>query len=185
MANPPVSVGDNGANVVNTGQGVLLKYFLDALESFQDRIEKAYKEHRYHLRQMNKKAQPVYSSITKSGQVKSDGTLILDFDGPMIGRRWVVRMITISDGGSFWNTMDGSEATVCVGTNMGSIVPSMVRWPFNSLPNSATFGSDQMWIVPRDHVLLSITGGTSGENITSTIWIQDFAEDNGSVAVEE
>jgi hypothetical protein len=185
MVHNPVSIGDNGENMTETGNGVLLQYFIDHLNDLQIRADKANKEHRYHLRQLMAKSQPSFLPVTKSGTIPSSGNLILDFDGPMLGRRWVVRMVTISDSLSFWASMGSAEATLCSGISMNTIVPSQVRWPFNSLPNSATFGSDQMWIVPRDHVLLSITGGTSGQNVTSTLWLQDFPELNAGVAVNE
>lgn len=183
MPSQPVSIGDNG-ETANPEYGPVLQYFIDKMNDIQINYTKSLKEHRYHIRQMQAKSQPAYAPQYATGTIDSSGNLVLDLGGPQIGRRWVVRMVTFSDAGGFWNSMSSAKVTLAVGQKVSNIVqPQQVRWAFGTTPNTATFGSDQMWIVPRDHVLLSVTGGTSGEGVVATLWIQDFDVSN-SAAVE-
>lgn len=176
--NKPVSVGDNGENL----DGPILAMFKDYIEDVKENHRKTLAEHRYHMRQMIAKSHPVYAPQFASGAIDSSGNLVLDMGGPQQGRRWVVRMVTISDSQSFWNTMGAAKVTLCVGQKTGNtVLPNQVRWPFSSAPNSATFSADQMWIVPSDNVLLSVTGGTSAQSVQAVIWIQDFDEMAGAV----
>jgi hypothetical protein len=175
----PVSIGDNGENVEDI-PGVL-KYIKNVFERFTAENERQQKEHRYHMRQILKSRQPTYAPINSSVTLDSNGNGIMDFGGPQVGRRWVVRMVAFSDAGSYFTTMGSAKVTLCVGQNVNNnITTNMVRWPFGTVPNAQSFGADQMWVVPRDHVLMSVTGGNSGQSIQGVIHIQDFDELGGT-----
>lgn len=182
----PVAIGDDGRSVQPSEDGPLLRALREHFDKMRVDYRNALEENRLRVRQAVAMAQPAYAPQFASGAVDSSGNLVLDLGGPQLGRRWVVRMATFSDAVSFWNTMGSAQATLCVGRRTGNTVyPSMVRWPFNTAPNAATFGSDQMWITPQDHVLLSVTGGTSAQNIQATIWIQDFSLESTPFAGEQ
>jgi len=85
-------------------------------------------------------------------------------------------MVIFSDAGSFWNSMGTAQAALATGNKLSgnTIPPNAVRWPFSSCPNAANFSSGQVTVNPADNVLLSITGGTPGQNVQTVIWIQDF-----------
>jgi hypothetical protein len=179
MTHQPVSVGDDGRMPgADPADGPVLAALRESFTQWRIGMSTELAKHRNRQRQQLLAAQPAYAPLSASGAIGSNGTLLLDLGGPQKGRRWVVRMVTVSDSGSFWNTMTNAQATVCTGHFYGNnvVMPQQVRWPFATLPNSATFGSDQMWVVPADHVLLSITGGTNLQNVQCTIWVQDFAE---------
>lgn len=175
----PVSVGDNGENV-NEPDGIegFFKRIKDLFDKFIQDSDRVNKENRYHLRQIMKLRQPVYAPLSKSVTLDANGNGILDFGGPQHGRRWLVRNTSLSDAGSYFTSMGSAKAVLAVGQNIrGTILPNMVRWAYASVPVTDTFGSDQMWIVPRDHVLISVTGGNASQAIQGTIWVQDFPED--------
>jgi len=163
-----------------TQDGPLLGMLKDFIGKTSETYSKSLKEHRYHMRQMLTKQLPAFAPVYSNVELNSSGAGVMSFGGPQIGRRWVVRMVSFSDANSWWASMGSAQVTLCVGPHFSNslITPNMVRWPFASGPNSATFSSDQMWIVPRDKVLLSITGGTSGQVIQGTIWLQDFGQES-------
>lgn len=172
-----VAVGDDGKyENPSPDDGPLLAGIRKYFDGLHDRYQASLDEFRLKGRQQAQAAQAAYAPQFATGTIPSSGNLILDFGGPQQGRRWVVRMVTYSDAGSFWNSTSGAKFTVCTGLSMGTgiVAPQMVRWASAAGPNCTSFSADQMWIIPNDHVLLSVTGGTSGQNISATLWIQDF-----------
>lgn len=178
----PVAVGNDGRSEADApGDGPLLialkEYFTAARNDYLAEM----RDRRLKMRQASALAQPVYAQVSHAVTVPASGNAIVQLGGPQIGRRWVVRMVTISDGAAFWNSMGSAQAVIATG-NVGGVIsvlpPNMVRWPVNSLPNSTTFGADQMWIVPSEKVFVALTGGTSGQNVQVTMWFQDFLADS-------
>lgn len=172
-----VSIGDDG-NSVNpepNDDGPLLEAFKKYVEKNKADYKDALAEHRRKIRQQAIADNPVYAPLTNSGTVDANGNLVIDLGGPQKGLNWVVRMLSYSDGGSYWNTMATAKTTMCIGIKTGNTVtPNMVRWPFPSSPNAATFSSGQYIVNPADHLLLSITNGSTGQTIQCTAMIQEY-----------
>ena len=188
MTKQAVAVGDDGRSPVeDPNAGPVLTAFREFTERFRQDYRRDLEQYRLKVRQHALAMQPAYAPVTSSGIIGTDGNLVINLGGPQIGRRWVVRMITISDAGAFWNTMSSAQAVIATGSSTAgdTVLPNMVRWPFSSLPNSANFGSDQMWINPRDKLLVAITGGTSTQNVQVTAWLQDFAVESVPLSTEE
>lgn len=174
----PVSIGDDGSPP-GDGDGPLLAALKTWFLEIRDQGRRDQEHARLRLRQARALAQPSYAPQKTNGTIDANGNLVLDISGPMLGRRWAVRMVTFSDAGSFWSSMGGATAALCTGQRNGNTVPpDSVRWPFATGPNCATFGSDQLWVIPADNVLLAISGGTPGQNVQCTIWVQDFNPDD-------
>lgn len=175
--NQPVAVGDDG-RAPGDGDGPLLAALRGWAAELRAEMRAERENLRLRARQAAMLAQPAYAPLKQNGTIDANGNLVLDLGGPQLGRRWAVRMIAYSDAGSYWSTMSASAA-LCLGQKTGSTVPpDAVRWPFSSSPNAASFGADQIWVNPSDHVLLSITGGTAGQNVQCTIMIQDFTPES-------
>jgi hypothetical protein len=108
--------------------------------------------------------------------VPASGTLLLDHGGPQLGRRWLPRGWVVSDGANFWTSMGSGQAVGVVGRadTTTHVAPFQVRWAFSSLPNVATFGSEDITVNYGEHLYTMITTGNNGQNISAAFIVQDF-----------
>lgn len=161
---------------VQPEDGPILEGIKNHLNQANADFKAALKDHRYKMRQASIINQPAYAPISASGTIASNGTLLLDLGGPQQGRRWAVRLLAYSDASSWSTTMTNALGTVYIGRiNTPTVVsPQFAVWPFSTSPNAATFGSDELWITPSDHLYLYITGGNVNQNVQVTAHIQDF-----------
>lgn len=172
--NQPVAIGDDG-RPPGDDDGPLLAALKTWFAELRDQHERNMTHLRTELRQARAAAQPVYAPLTGSGLIDASGNLVIDIGGPQQGRRWSVGTVAFSDAGSYWASMGAAVAALCVGNKTGNTVPpNAVRWPFAAGPNAANFSSGQITVIPADNVLLSVTGGTPGQNIQVTLWVQDY-----------
>lgn len=169
-----VAIGDDGRPPGHE-DGPLIGALKHWFAVMRDEARRDREANRAMLRQALAARQPAYAPVKANGTIDANGRLVLDLGGPQQGRRWAVRMVTFSDAGSFWATMGTANVAVAIGQKTGNIItPDSVRWPFTVTPNSASFGSDEVWVTPSDNVLLAVTSGTVGQNVQCTAWIQDF-----------
>ena len=117
--------------------------------------------------------------------VPASGILLLDLGGPQVGRRWLIRAVSISDAGNFSTSMGSAICQFYVGrhTSATAIAPQQVRWPFTVLPNAATFGSEELPVLPMDRLYCLFSGATSGQILQATALVQDL--DPASKAIQE
>jgi|SRR5882672_188866 len=88
-------------------------------------------------------------------------TDLLDFGAPVAGRCWEVRLLLAFS--STFVVMATTTAAWYVGQKMagyaaGILPPNMLRWIFTSLPGSEEFSGDQIKVLPRENLMMGLTG---------------------------
>jgi hypothetical protein len=121
--------------------------------------------------------QPSYMTFAQAGIIPASGSLIIDVslgNGPNLGYQWMVRRASISDGNSYAATMGAAVGQFYVGlqTELATVRPNLVGWPFANLPNTATFGNDEVPILYGQHLLFLVTGGTVGQTVMASAVVQ-------------
>jgi hypothetical protein len=106
--------------------------------------------------------------VTQVLQLSGAGAGICDLGGPSQGYLWRVRRVSISDAQSFTTSMGAAVGQFYEGIptdapGAATMRPQMVIWPFASLPNAATFGSDEVPLKFGEHLVAVVTGGTPNQ----------------------
>lgn len=106
--------------------------------------------------------------LTQVLKLDGSGNGIVDLGGPKQGYMWRVRRVSISDAQSFTASMGAAVAQFYEGipsdaANAATMRPQLIIWPFASLPNAATFGSDEVPLVFPEHLVAVVTGGTAAQ----------------------
>jgi hypothetical protein len=121
--------------------------------------------------------QPSYITLAQAGIIPASGSLILDVslgNGPNLGYQWMVRRASISDANNYAATMGAAVGQFYVGlqTEAATVRPNLVGWPFATLPNTATFGNDEVPVLYGQHLLFLVTGGTVGQTVMASALVQ-------------
>jgi len=90
---------------------------------------------------------------------------VLDFGGPQAGRKWEARMLgvfSVTSAGVFV-PMATTVSTWYVGQKAGALAPGVfnplqLRWQRPSVPFFDDFTADQIQVLPRENLLLGLTG---------------------------
>lgn len=116
--------------------------------------------------------QPIRGPLQATGAVPSSGPLVLDLGAPAMGRRWVVKNLSITDAHDVTAAVTG-KAWLYAG-QVGAYGPHDLRWMEATLPAVDRFGSDQLAIIPPDRLLVVITGGTAAQVLLARAEVLDF-----------
>jgi hypothetical protein len=147
--------------------------------------------HQRHAKQLATfQRQPSSITLTQAGIIPASGSLLIDVslgNGPYLGHQWMVRRASVSDAGNFTATMGAAVGQFYVGlpTELATVRPNLVGWPFATLPNTATFGNDEMPVLYGQHLLFLVTGGTVGQTVMASATVQLFRpQDIGAGAAQ-
>ncbi len=162
-----------GANADADSDSALLDLFgkirvgVETLVSQQARAEQREQEALQRL--------PVVSTIERFVD-NITGTTIVEFDGPMPGRQWHVRMLS---GVASPLAANASLVTWYVGQRMpgpaaGMLPSTMARWQFAALPAFEDFSKLTMVIYPGQRLIAGLTGVPAASNIALTATINDY-----------
>jgi hypothetical protein len=124
---------------------------------------------------------PSLIPITNITQVNSAGYAVIDLGGPPALYMWIVRLITVSDALAWTNSMGTPTVQFGVGNippeagaGIAPMAPNTVRWPFNTLPNAATFSTNHFTLYHGDRLYCQLQGGVANENVQATAVIEQW-----------
>lgn len=120
---------------------------------------------------------PIRAPRQAAGTVPATGPLVLDLGAPAMGRRWSVRNLTVSNSAGV-RTAAAGTADIYVG-NPHIYSADAWRWGLDPLPGAARFSSDQLDVIPQDHLFVVVEGGTSGDVLLARAEVLDFPADHG------
>lgn len=133
-------------------------------------------------RQQRAREQPLRGPLVRSGTVANPtAPLTLDLGGPAMGRRWVLRLLGVSDAASVATAVTGT-ADVYVGVP-GVTSPAHWRWHFASLPNIEKFSDDQVEITPGQRLYVVATGVTAAQIVQAVAEVDDFPLGMGEAVI--
>lgn len=116
---------------------------------------------------------PLRAPRVQAGTVANPtAPLTLDLGGPAMGRRWVLRLLGVSDAASVATTLTGT-ADVYVGVP-GVTSPAHWRWHFATLPNIEKFSDDHVEITPGQRLYVVVTGATASQIVQAIAEVDDF-----------
>lgn len=115
---------------------------------------------------------PIYAPRARSGVVAADGSLLLTLGGPAMGRRWVIRNVSVCDAGAVRTATTGT-ADIYVGNSV-ALGPSEWRWPFAALPAAEKFSDDEILVIPHDQLIIHVQGATAGQAILARANVLDY-----------
>lgn len=118
------------------------------------------------------RALPIRGPLVKAGTVPAAGPLVLDLGAPAMGRRWDLRNLSVSDAADVGTAAAGA-ADVYVGTPL-AYGPMAWRWQLPTLPAVEKFSSDQIAVIPGDHLLVVVTTGTAGQVLMARADVLDY-----------
>jgi len=136
---------------------------------------------------------PVYGDDTtlfikgapQSGVIPASGVLAFDLDGPKTGYQWTVRRVTVTDSGSAAASMGDAVGWIYAGQpSPGLVLPGNLEWIMPVLPNAATWSADQLILQYGEHLLVQVTGGTSGQGVICSVAYQLYRPGTGRGRVE-
>ena len=112
--------------------------------------------------------------ITKTATATAGGVAQVSLGGPNLGYYWMVRRVSISDAAAWSNTMGSAIGGFYLCRSGATLVPlpQQIAWPFAVLPNVATFSTNHLRIGYGDHLVLYLTGCTSGQVIQATAYAE-------------
>lgn len=122
--------------------------------------------------QQRERPLPIRAPLTTAGTVPAAGPLILDLGAPSMGRRWTLRNLSVSDAADVTTAVAGA-ANVYVGSPH-VVSPVAWRWPLAALPAAEKFSSDQLAVIPQDHLLVVVTGATAGQVLLARAEVTDY-----------
>lgn len=109
----------------------------------------------------------------------SDGTALVDFGVPTVGRYWECTSITIV-GTDDHTVVSGAYVALYIGnpqvpTLSGLLLPATQGGSAVGLPATAQFGRKQACCMAQDHVFCRVYGAPSGQSITGVLlgWDKD------------
>lgn len=151
------------------------------LKFFADLAEKIEKNSKAMLDYMERTKRPMLIPYSQTGLLNSSGYTILDLGGPPAMYMWVVRMITVSDALLWSNSMGSANAQFGVGplspeavAGTQPMAPNTVRWPFNVLPNVATFSTNHFTLYHGDRLYCQLQSGTANETVQATAIVEQW-----------
>jgi hypothetical protein len=129
------------------------------------------------------RALPVQTELRRGGDIPASGTLVIDFGGPAMGRRWTVRAISVSAASGVAGTLAGS-ANWYVG-QPGAFGPGEWAAPtMTTLPAFQFVNADAMSVAGLDHLFCVITGGTAAQSALARARIFDYPQYSGNPTIE-
>lgn len=118
---------------------------------------------------------PIRGPRQASGVMPAAGHLVLSLGSPAMGRRWAVRNLSVCDASDVTAAVTGT-ADVFVGNKI-ALSPISWRWHLVALPDTEKFSSDQLAVIPSDHLIVVVNGATPGQNILARAEVLDFPLD--------
>ena len=156
-----------------------IKLNLDAFLELGEKIHAKLGEYENHLSRISAYLQSyqrgVHNNDTETVTLNASGFGVMDFGQPPVGFFWIIRLITVSDAAAWSNSMGAAAVQFGVGNpdaaGSSAVLPTpYVRWPFATLPNAATFSTNQFTTTAMsDHVIAQVVGGNAGQVIQATI----------------
>lgn len=172
---PAVSIGDDG-RPPGDDDGPLLAALKTFFGEMREETRRSLEAHKLEMMQARYLATPTSTSTRASGAVPAGGSLVLDLDGPQLGRRWLIRLLRVSAATSVGDTLTG-RADFYVGRPPGTGQRPNVdtwQWGFATLPGIQSFTSETIPITPSDHLYCVISGGTAGQLALAGATIIDY-----------
>ena len=124
-------------------------------------------------RQQRIREQPLRGPLVRAGTVANPtAPLTLDLGGPAMGRRWVLRLLGVSDAASVGTALTG-HADVYVGVP-GVTSSAHWRWRLATLPGIEKFSDDQVQVTPGQRLYVVVTGATASQIVQSCAEVDDF-----------
>lgn len=100
--------------------------------------------------------------VTLAQASVANPTDIIDFGEPQPGRQWNIRLLA-----TVTSTLAANAAVVTwyIGQRVpfptaGMLSPDWAVWQFSSVPGFKDFSSNNITVLPRQHLMAGITGGT-------------------------
>ena len=171
-----VAYGNDGVNLnPPDGDGPALVAMKQLLAQFKVDMKNAYLEAMKQAMQEKLANMPNLVPLQQSGTVPASGTLYLDLGGPQLGRRWLVRMLGVTQSVSPDNTL-GGKAYWFIGQPpvTGRVNPANLEWIMSSLPATQNFSSESILVQPNDHLWVAIIGGTQNQLALATANVLDY-----------
>lgn len=125
--------------------------------------------------QARRMAIPIRGPRQASGTMPAAGHLVLSLGTPAMGRRWAVRNLSVSDAADVTTAVTGT-ADVFVGNRI-ALSPIGWRWHLAALPDTEKFSSDQLAVIPSDHLIVVVNGATPGQVILARAEVLDYPMD--------
>lgn len=127
-------------------------------------------------------ATPTTVDMAASGVVPPTGPLVLNLQGPEVGRKWLVRALRVTDAGNVTTAVVGAAAfyggqPIPPQAGLASWVPSpptQLIWPFLTLPNAITLSGGAVQVTSTNNLICVVTGGTVGQGILAMATIEDI-----------
>lgn len=116
--------------------------------------------------------QPLRAPLARAGTIPAAGPLVLDLGQPAMGRRWDVKNVSVTDAADVTTAVTG-KAWVYVG-QPGAYGPPAFRWELATLPAAETFSSEQLGVIPPDHLFVVVTGGTAAQIVLARAEALDY-----------
>lgn len=161
-----VAIGDDGRGPGTPEDGPLLAAIKGWWAQMHADYTRALEDQRTALRQALYLATPTAVPIQNSGTYPASGSLRIDLGGPQKGRRWLVRMLRVSEAASVTGTLTG-RADFFTGqpaTYTGADSPAGWVWTMGTLPAVEKFTSETIEVTPTDHLYCVISSGSSGQH---------------------
>lgn len=125
------------------------------------------------LQRATEKERPLRAPVVRAATVATPtAPLTLDLGGPAMGRRWVLRLLGVSDAASVTTAVTGT-ADVYVGVP-GVTSPAHWRWHFATLPNIEKFSDDHIEVTPGQRLYVVATGVTAAQIVQTIAEFDDF-----------
>jgi len=119
---------------------------------------------------------PIVIPLVATATVSAAGLAVVNIGSPNDGYFWAVQLIAISDAALWTNSMGTAAGQICIGQAgtdaTKQLPPHYVRWPFATLPNSATFSRQGLYVSDNDQLMVQITGGTPAEVVQATAVVE-------------
>ena len=175
--NRAVSIGDDGRDpAADPEDGPLLTAIKDFFARTQQETRAIMEQHALELRQARYLATPTATPVQASGTYPASGLLRMDLGGPQKGRRWLVRMLRVSEAASVTGTLTG-RADFFTGqpaNYTGADSPANWVWTMGTLPAVDKFTSESITVTPTDHLYCVISSGTPGQHAFVGALVLDY-----------
>ena len=159
---------------LDLGFGVELKASLDGLTASTTKLAAELAAARRRAERL-----PTHNRAFGVATANSAGACTLDLDGPQPGRYWLVRSIVVG-GTGYEDAPAGSAAVYVLIVPAGAVATAgtlqMRDNVAGALPQVAFYGSEQMLLHAREHLIVTITSGTSGQQYVAAATIEDWPD---------